>query len=324
MDLASVDLNLLVVFEAMMQERNVSRAAKRVGVAQPSLSNALGRLRELFNDELFIRTPREMRPTTKAFELARPINEALGHIRFALNARMKEFHPEISERTFWIAGVDFADSAALPEVIRTVRKEAPHVTLAGLHLSPSEALAGLDEGTIDLAVGSIDNPPKRMGVLKVREESIVCVVRKGHPAMRGTWDAQTFAGLPHLVALYSRDSVDPVDATLEEMGLKRFCALSVASHMVVPFVVRSTDLIACVSEGVAGLFADFEGLEFRAPPIPLPMRQINMIWSRKTENVFGLQWLRERIIESLRTHGQKLRRNRPGKSTAPDEGRVGR
>jgi DNA-binding transcriptional LysR family regulator len=307
MDLATVDLNLLVVFEAMMQERNVSRAAKRVGLAQPSLSNAVGRLRELFNDELFVRTPREMRPTAKAFELARPINDALNHIRTAFHASAETFDPAQSARSFWLAGVDFADAAILPDAVAMICREAPNIMITIRALAAREAIACLDDGTIDIAVGSFIDPPKRMGILAIRQENLVCVMRKGHPALSEEWTAHRFASLPHLTARFGSEMIDPIDAALEEHGLKRSIMLCVPSHMIVPFIVRSSDLVACASEGIARLYADVAGLEFRAPPIRLPARQISMLWSRRTENAFGLQWLRERVVAVTRQHKKFLR-----------------
>jgi DNA-binding transcriptional LysR family regulator len=311
MNLAAVDLNLLVVFEAMMRERNVSRGARRVGIAQPSMSNALRRLRELFDDELFVRTPSEMRPTPKAFELARPINEALHQVRFALKLGEDPFDRTTSTRTFWIAGVDFADTGMVPESLAMIRREAPNVAIATKWLSQSEAIECLDNGTIDIAVGSFTNPPKRLGVLLLREEAVECVMRQDHPASAGEWTAERFATLPHLVVSHASDTLDPIDAALAERGLKRTVVARLSSDMLVPFVIRDTDLVACVSEGVARLYRDIAGLAFRAPPVPLPARRVSMAWSRNTENAFGLQWLRERIIEVARQHRERLRQARP-------------
>src|SRR4051812_42656482 len=134
MNLARVDLNLLVAFEAMMLERSVSRAAKRIGLAQSSMSNALGRLRALFNDELFIRTPTEMQPSLKAIELSDPVSEALHLVRGTLGARSEEFDPKTAKRTFWIGAVDFADATLLPDFIATVRREAPNINISVSYL----------------------------------------------------------------------------------------------------------------------------------------------------------------------------------------------
>jgi DNA-binding transcriptional LysR family regulator len=144
-----------------------------------------------------------------------------------------------------------------------------------------------------------------MGILKIREENLVCVMRKGHPALGEEWTAHRFASLSHVVTRFGSEMIDPIDTALEGHGLKRSIMLSVPSHMIVPFIIRSSDLVACASESIANLYADVAGLEFRAPPIHLPARQISMLWSRRTENTFGLQWLRERVVEVAR-HRKKF------------------
>lgn len=314
MNLARVDLNLLVAFEAMMTERSVSRAAKRIGLAQSSMSNALGRLRALFDDELFIRTPTGMQPTLKAIGLSGPVGDALYHVRAALGMGSEVFDPRTARRTFWIGAVDFADATLLPDFIAAVREEAPNVNISVSYLQTEEAISKLDEGAVDLVVGSLAEPPKRVDMALLHQERLVCVMREGHPAPAGEWTPRTFALLPHLIVRSAPDMSDPVDGALAQLGLSRRVVARVPSHMVVPFVLRQCDLVACATEGVARYYAEIPGIAIYDPPMPLPIRQIYMLWSRPKENAFGMEWLRNIALEVARRYAETkqspLRANR--------------
>jgi DNA-binding transcriptional LysR family regulator len=249
--------------------------------------------------------------------LARPVHEALQQIRDAFAVSARPFDPAQSARTFRVAGVDFADLALVPGAVATIRQEAPNVTIELTVLHQSEAIACLEDGTIDLAVGSFSDPPKRMGILPIREDPLVCVARQGHPALNGAWTAQDFAALPHLVVRFNPEAGDPVDTALEAIGLKRSIALSMVSYLMVPFIIRSSDLVTCASEAAARVYVELGGLQIRPPPIALPPRRISMVWSRKTENAFGLQWLRERVIEIARRHKAPARADHAPARSAP-------
>ncbi|MGY4502176.1 DNA-binding transcriptional LysR family regulator [Bradyrhizobium sp. GM24.11] len=153
MNLASIDLNLLVAFEALMEERNVTRAGERVGLAQPSMSSVLTRLRALFGDDLFVRSASGMRPTAKALALARPISEALGQIRGVL-APASSFDPATARRRLSIAVTDYGDLVVIPPLVVALRREAPGIDLVVRPIiDAATSVANLEHGEIDALIG---------------------------------------------------------------------------------------------------------------------------------------------------------------------------
>src|SRR5262249_47428367 len=182
-NLASIDLNLLVAFEALLAERNVSRAAQRVGLAQPSMSHALTRLRVLFGDELFVRTPREMKPTPRALDLAAPIADALEQVRRAFEPT-STFDPRASDRRFRVAGSQYVDFVLGVLLVPMLMRAAPRACFEALHKDETEAIQLLDTGVIDLAIGRFTDAPKRLRAAPLYEERWVCIARRDHPGLR--------------------------------------------------------------------------------------------------------------------------------------------
>src|SRR6185437_12887590 len=216
MNLAAVDLNLLVAFEALLVERNVSRAAKRIGLAQPSMSSALARLRLLFADELFVRTPREMRPTPRALALAGPVCQALQQIRTSLK-KPEIFDPAATERRFMIGGSDNADFSLAPAMAH-VLKAAPKIAIEILSLEKDSAVAMLDDGVLDFAVGCFDAQPKRFASAALYRDRYVCVRDRRLQPQRNRLTLEDFARARHLhVAL---DTAGSIDETLAAHGYR--------------------------------------------------------------------------------------------------------
>lgn len=197
MKLTGFDLNLLVIFEAILRERSVTKAGERLGLSQPAMSHALNRLRWMLKDQLFVRTPEGMSPTPRAEQLAQPVRRALVELELALEP--EEFNPEQAERRFTIAVNNYAAVVLAARIAAKCAASAPNIRLS---LRPSGTLDLenlLDRGELDVAITTIDAAADRFVSRTLIEDRYVAVVRRDHPVTRRTLDVETFAALPHLM-----------------------------------------------------------------------------------------------------------------------------
>lgn len=297
MDISGLDLNLLKAFEALYIERHVTRAGVRIGLSQSAMSGALTRLRDLFGDELFIRTPAAMQPTRRAQELALPIGRALDLLREGLDMETQE--PAQYDATLTLAMTDYAAFVLLPGLIARLGAQAPRVSLH-VHgmFGREEAITLLDQGEADLAIGFPVEASSRLVSHPLMQEGFSCMARRGHPAFRQGADLAAYIGAPHLLVSPEGDRSGLVDRLLAERGLARHVALSLPQFLVAPFVIAETDLIATLSTRVARRFAGGEnGLGLFEPPLPLPEWTLSMMWHRRTENHAVLRWLRAQLVD---------------------------
>jgi DNA-binding transcriptional LysR family regulator len=293
MNLAAVDLNLLVAFEALLVERNVSRAAKRIGLAQPSMSSALARLRLLFADELFVRTPREMRPTPRALALAGPVCQALQQIRTSLK-KPEIFDPAATERRFMIGGSDNADFSLAPAMAH-VLKAAPKIAIEILSLEKDSAVAMLDDGVLDFAVGCFDAQPKRFASAALYRDRYVCVRDRRLQPQRNRLTLEDFARARHLhVAL---DTAGSIDETLAAHGYRREIAVSVPNFAGVPYALEGSDLVAVVGERIGRRFAELSWIAIDDLPMPQEPWVVSALWRRHSQDDEALAWLCARLVE---------------------------
>ena len=297
MDLQRIDLNLLVAFEALMAERSVSVAAARIGISQPAMSGALARLRDLFNDVLFVRSGRSMLPTVRATQLDSQIAQALAQIRAALDPP-SSFDPLTSRRVFNVSGGDYATGVILPVLAARLAIAAPSVDLRFRFVEKDTTIDLLDSDTLDLALGVYPNPPKRLCLQPLLEERFVCLARKGHPGLQGGMTLEAFAALPHLLVTERGDAYGAVDEALAKLGLERHVRLTVPHVLVVPAVLPRSDLIASVGARAARLFADTAPIDIYEMPLPIASWRLSMLWSRQKAGDLGLAWLRD-VVASI-------------------------
>jgi DNA-binding transcriptional LysR family regulator len=308
-NLAAIDLNLLVVFEALLAERNVSRAGDRIGLAQPSISRALGKLRALFGDELFVRTPKEMRPTTRALELAAPIAAALDNIRSTLR-RQEAFDPATSHRKLAIGATFYANFTMLPAFIRVLRSEAPNLSVFVRALGFRDAIAFLDEGKIDLAIGVFADMPKRIATCELTSDSFVCISRANHPGLAGGLTLESFVAHAHARWSLAKEPAEAIDAALGRRNLKRRIALVLQGFYPLVVAVASSDLLAVVPAGVAHSLARREAIDVHPLPLDLPPLALSIAWCRHSDVDAAACWMRERIC-SLVGSAQAIPAERP-------------
>jgi DNA-binding transcriptional LysR family regulator len=295
-----LDLNLLVVFDAVMQERNATRAAEKLNMSQPAVSHALGRLRAALGDELFVRTPEGMAPTPQAERLAPSVRQALADLRVALEGA-RPFEPQEVAQTFTVAVNNYAALVIAPRLAATVAREAPLVTL---DLRPSGTLdvAGhLDRGEIDLALGSLAAPAERFADRRLFDDRFACVARAGHPAVSGgALDAQSLAGVPHLEVSSSGEGTGFVDDELERLGFERRIVLR-APLLATAGILAQSDMVAVMAERAARAFASQAPLQVLPLPFKSPSLTVAMLWHRRVEDLPGHRWLRGLVSRLAKT-----------------------
>jgi len=293
MDLHGMDLNLLVAFEALMAERSVTKAAKRIGRTQPAMSASLARLRTLFGDELFVRGRDGLQPTPRAADVAKPIGRALRDIRQTLGV-VEEFEPAASTLSFNIAMQEHAAYKLTPGLLRCLRQSAPAIKLNVVaYRARDEAITLLDSGEADIAVGvPTRSAPGRIFVQPLFEEPFVCVLRKGHPAAGRPLDLETFLSLEHLLVSPEGDRFGHTDTVLARDGLSRSLSVTISQMYPAPALVAASDLIATLMLGVVEASGWRDRLEVLAPPIELAPCPYVMSWHRRNDAHPAQRWLR--------------------------------
>jgi len=311
MNITGSDLNLLLVFEALLSERSVTRASEKIGRSQPALSNALGRLRRQLRDPLFVRIGRTMVPTPRALDLAPDVAAALGHARRALGG--PAFHAGRSTRVFRLATTDEIEHRLFPPLLERLAAVAPRVSIAsrrlrGLFEAPEDDLRS---GAVDFAIGRLPNPPSVESGLFLRRlhrDHFVCIARRRHPGIGRRLDRARFLAAGHAAVFSPGGGPGLVDRLLAERGEKRNVVLSVPHFLSIPFVVAGTDLIATVPESVARAFEAPLGLRRFPCPIPLPAIDVNLVWHARAHEDAAHAWFRELVVDVARAAAGPARR----------------
>lgn len=293
--LAGVDLNLLVALDALLAERSVTRAARRLGLTQSALSHALSRLRALLEDPLLVKAPGGMTPTALARELEGPLHGALGELERTLRMRPR-FDPATSQRQFVISSADYGMLVLLPELMKRVAAAAPQVGLV-VHPTTTSSPHELLAGQLDLILGAV--PPEVPDVVarKLFDERFVCLVRRDHPTVKETLTVEQYAELPHLLISPMGRGVTWVDPVLERLGMRRHIALRVPHFLVAPLIIAQTDLILTVAERVARALGGALPVRELMPPLPIPGFAVSMYWHAQRSEDPGHRWLRELLAE---------------------------
>jgi DNA-binding transcriptional LysR family regulator len=290
-NLAGIDLNLLVVFDALMTDKNVTRAGERIGLSQPATSNALARLRSLIKDDLFIRTAAGLRPTPTAIVLHQQLRPALQQIQVAL-LEQSTFDPATSDRVFAIGMSDYVEFTLLPSLMQKLQTLAPRIGVQIRSGDRHKLLSLIDSNEIDLACGLFPEQIAWHQEQQLLQESYICVCRKNHPIIGSSLSLEEYLSVSHLLVSVKEDRIGRVDALLAEQNLKRHIALSTPHFLTAPFILAQTDLVATLAYRVALTFAKDQKLKLLPLPLPLPAFSVSMRWHRSTETSPACQWLR--------------------------------
>jgi DNA-binding transcriptional LysR family regulator len=296
-NVTDLDLNLLRVFDVVLQERGVTAAAARLGLTQPAVSNALARLRAAFGDTLFVRTPAGMDATPFARELAQPVRQALALLESAL-AHGPGFDPGSATRAFRFYMSDVGQIEFLPPLVERVQRDAPGVRLEAVALEVEDISGALSSGVLDLAVGflpGLGSPLRRRTLFR---DPYACLMRVDHPAIGKTLTKKKFLEASHALVTY-RGGHRVIEEALERAGLAGRIALRAPHFTVMPMVLERSDLIVTLPARVARVYQSRGRLKSLPPPVPIPPAEVAIHWHERFESDPGNRWLRELLIELL-------------------------
>ncbi|ALM83518.1 transcriptional regulator [Bordetella sp. N] len=302
-NIKALDLNLLKALDALLDERNVTRAAARLGVTQPAMSGMLTRLRAAFGDPLFVRASHGVVPTERALDLVKPLQQILSEVGALIQP--PTFDPATAEQTFTIAATDYALRAIAVPFLSALKRQAPRVQIALVPVDDAQISVQLERGEIDLALLTPDSTPPGLHARNLFEEKYVCVMREGHPAAQGRrrLTPTQFCALDHALVSYSGGAFRGVtDNALEKLGKSRRVTLSVKSFLILPEILRASDLVAILP---SRLVAGMEGLTVFEPPLDIPGFTKTAAWHERTHRDAAQRWLRELLFENCAVNRRK-------------------
>ncbi len=301
MNLAAIDMNLLVALRAVLREQTVSGAARAVGLAQSSRSHALARLRYHFGDPLLVRSGGRTVLTERARSLVQPVEEAIAQLQRVFDPS-SGFDPASSDRKFEIVATDNIEVYLLPRLMPLLAREAPHVRLRIHHL-PDDWMRALSDGQADLKLGRQYPIPDRYHSEELYEERFTCVVRQGHPLRSDRPSLKEFAEMSHVAVVPGSVAGGPslgfVDELLAERGLQRRVALTVSHFLVAPHVVAASDLALTASERLITPFLRPLRLRTLRFPLPVATYRLTQVWARRSDADASHRWLRRMIARAV-------------------------
>ena len=290
----NLDLKLLAIFDTLLEERNVTRAAGRLHTTQSAVSHALAKLRRTFDDPLFVPTREGMAPTARALELAAPLREALERVRGALAPRAP-FDPSTCTDTVNIATNDYVSFVLAPRLMREIERRAPRLQLRFAALDAATDWARLDDGSLDMALAYFRETPGHLHARPLFHERYVCIARRGHPGTGKRLTLARYLALRHIVMFPYITGL--IDRRLQERGLARQVALAIPQFLMIPELVAGSDHVATIGERVATSFAKRLPLTVHALPYPVEKVAISMVWHPRRHAEPSHQWLRGLIAE---------------------------
>jgi DNA-binding transcriptional LysR family regulator len=296
-NLRQLDLNLLLVFDALMQEGNLTRAAQRLHLSQSTVSNALARLRQQLGEELFLRTARGMTPTARALALYSPVRQAL-HL---LQAGLGPAEPFDVQRphTFNLSLNDYAQAALLPMLLAHLARVAPQVEVVAHGDDADNLLPRLESGALDVAIDYLHFDSPDLHYSPLREAALVVIGRKDHPAFAGGLRLKDYQQARHVIVTPRAGRGSPLEIVLGSAKVRRQAVLHLPNYLPIPAIVAQTDLLGTVPAHQAEAFAPLFDLQVAPPPFDMPAVQISLIWHRQQQHDPAHIWLREQLHSLL-------------------------
>lgn len=291
-DIKTTDLNLLKAFVALLDSRSVTRAADQLGLTQPAVSGMLARLRELFDDPLFVRTQRGVIPTPRAEMLAEPVRSALAIIQSVLVPQ--DFDPGTAGLTVSLAATDYAQKAVVLPLLATLRRDAPGIRIAVRPVDTEHLARQMESGLVDMALITPEMARDTMRSRHLFDETYVCVMRDNHPAAGKAMDLDLLCTLDH--GIMSHDGTQfrgATDEALARMGRSRRVVASVPSFMVLIEMIRRSDMMALLPRR---LVAEMTGLHITEPPLAVNGFSKLLTWHERLQHDGAHRWLRDRIV----------------------------
>ncbi len=304
-NLRTFDLNLLKVFDEVMAERSLTRAAHRLALTQPAVSNAVRRLRETLGDELLVRKGRSLEPTARALAIWPSVREALRGLQATLAPTV--FDPATADTAFTLTMADATAAELMPELIRVISAQAPAVALRVVPLTTRDPRRLLDDGAADLAIGHF---PAALADLTAQAQTggnvafhhhrlfagdYVCVMRKSHPLASGPLTLNRFCSARHMLVSFSGRAFGFIDEALALKGRTRFVALTVNQFFTAGKVVANTDLLTVLPRHFISVTGFEDQLAQRELPFEVPKIQVDALWHQRLDNMPAQTWLRDKL-----------------------------
>ncbi|MFE0015969.1 LysR substrate-binding domain-containing protein [Mesorhizobium sp. NPDC059054] len=294
------DLNLLPVFVALMEERSVTRAASRLGITQPALSNSLNRLREMLRDPLFIRERYGIKPTQLAEEIAPTVQTALAQLDEVV-VHQQDFEPARAEREFLIAPNSYAELILMPALVARLREKAPGIKLRMMPFGNDLAETGVISGTTAMVLGRVVDPPDNLVVQHLMDESLACIVRRDHPDVGENLSRDQFERLKHVNVLPPGRIRAGLFQALRKQNLNREVAVSVTHFLAVPEMIAVTDYCATLPTLICRALERDPRLKVLPSPVDLGTFPVELAWHVRYRHDPAHRWLRAAIIDTART-----------------------
>jgi DNA-binding transcriptional LysR family regulator len=311
-DLRRLDLNLLLVFDALVRHRSVTLAADELAMSASALSHALARLRDALSDELFVRVGNEMRPTAAAEGMMGPIGDALGLLQAGL-APARRFDPTDSDRTFVFAATDYTAFAILPAFIASMQQVAPKLRFKVVYSRGRESAEELASGRIDFSLGyEEDALPLPAGVESADwfSDEYVVIASTQHPTIKRKLSLEQYAAARHVVVTPWSDTRGSIDRVLQQLGVVREVAVQLPTVLAAPFIIAHSDLLMTVPRHAAQILQDAAPVTLFATPFEMPRYTLKIYQNTRHAGTPAHRWLREQLLSTV----PKSKRRRPADS----------
>jgi DNA-binding transcriptional LysR family regulator len=309
MNIARIDLNLLVYLDVLLRERNVTRAANQLGISQPAMSNGLRRLRDLFNDPLLVRTSEGMTPTERAEELQPQVRDILTATEHAVQTRTA-FEEQSSDRIFRIMASDYAETTLIPNVLKRLRDEAPGIRLD--IMTPSDvSFLDVEQGKVDMVINRFDEMPQSFHQTTVWRDSFSCLLSPQNPILddfnldtymeaQHVWVSKTGMGVGHGVDPRDVQKLGWVDAALKESGKQRRISVFTRHYTAASLLAEQKDLIVTIPSRAARIMANNPRIVIKKPPFDIPPFELKMAWSPLLHHDPAHRWMRRLVADVAR------------------------
>ncbi len=288
------DLNLLVALDILVAERSVTAAARRMGIGQPAMSNALSRLRDMFDDPLLVRTPTGLQPTSRALDLIVPVSRILGELREEVFSS-RAFSPGTDRRTFRVGLSDQAEAAVMQDVLRTMQRDAPGIRVIARSVERQVATELLASGAIDLAIGHFPAVGGDLDVATLYHETFVCLFDAQACGVSPPLSLNDYVGLPHILVSLRGEPFGYLDDLLSAAGRSRTVIYTTPHFLAVPFLLHGFRAVSALPRRLAENCADAAGLALCEVPLPSDGYDVRMAWHRRTSSDPAQIWLPELV-----------------------------
>ena len=295
MKISSFDLNLFVILNAIYTEGSLTKAAEVVGITQPAVSNALSRLRERFNDDLFVRTGSGMVPTQKTENIIKDIQNALTLMQHSVN-EPDTFDEKTTTRTFKLSLGDISEGRVLPYIMKEIDKNAKNISVGSYAYKRSDQVHALATNNLDFVVDPVIPASDEINSFKVFEDDFVAIHREGHPILEiENPTIDDILAQDHLHVSSRKRGLHLIDVELDKIGYRRKVALRCQHFLIAPTIIKSTDMLLFATRS----FAKAHNLPFLEIPAEIPSMEYFLIWHKSDEGDGGHIWMKELIINAF-------------------------